>query len=392
MERVFKLVVVEDSETQAFRLRMLLEEQGWEVSIAGAAEAALAMLEDALPDLILCDYNLPGMNGDEFCRRIRKNLNTRGIPILMITAAAPETAEIQCLESGADGYISKSESIEILIARIRALLREAPAQPAIRSPHDSAIGNGRILAIDDSATYREFLAEQLRDQGYLVDTAASGLEGLTRLVNEEFDCVLVDLEMPEMDGVEVCRRIAAIQGLNSGVPVIVVTAGEELVYLNRALEAGADDFVNKSNDSAVLRARVEALLRRRLFLHQRNQTMAEEFQSSQLEVSAEHAGKRIPGVRPTMAGELTGIAHQIDHPLASVVSNLSAVESGLEALTPELESSLSEPCLLKLRNARARLEEMREDLHRVQELVGHLQSSGQEGELPRVLSAPLIAT
>ncbi len=85
MNRTFRIVVVEDSETQAFKLRLLLEEQGWQVSIAGAAEAALAALGDPLPDLILVDYNLPGMRGDEFCRRIRMNLNTRGIPILMMT-------------------------------------------------------------------------------------------------------------------------------------------------------------------------------------------------------------------------------------------------------------------------------------------------------------------
>ena len=129
--RVYRIVVVEDSETQAFKLRLVLEEQGWEVSIAGAAEAALAALGDPLPDLILVDYHLPGMRGDEFCRRIRMNLNTRGIPLLMMTGSAPETAEIQSLESGADGYISKSENTEILLLRIRALLRKGSAQDAI---------------------------------------------------------------------------------------------------------------------------------------------------------------------------------------------------------------------------------------------------------------------
>src|SRR5580704_3595282 len=106
MQNAFRIMLVEDSATQAFKLRVLLEEQGWEVSVAGSAEAALAELGDPLPDLILCDYNLPGMRGDEFCRRIRMNLNTRNIPILMITVSAPETAEIQSLESGADGYVS----------------------------------------------------------------------------------------------------------------------------------------------------------------------------------------------------------------------------------------------------------------------------------------------
>src|ERR1019366_7360636 len=127
MHRVLRIVVIEDSETQAFRLQLLLEEQGWQVSIAGAAEVALAALGDPLPDLILVDDNLPGMRGDEFCRRIRMNLSTRGIPLLMMTSSAPEPAEIQSLDSGADGYIAKSENTEILLLRIRALLRKGPA-------------------------------------------------------------------------------------------------------------------------------------------------------------------------------------------------------------------------------------------------------------------------
>ena len=144
MNRPFRIAVVEDSETQACKMRMLLEEQGWQVSVAGAAEAALAALGDPLPDLILVDFNLPGMRGDEFCRRIRMNLNTRSIPLLMMTGSAPETAEIGSLESGADDYISKSESPEILLLRIRALLRKALTQAAILSPQDSAFRSARI--------------------------------------------------------------------------------------------------------------------------------------------------------------------------------------------------------------------------------------------------------
>src|SRR5580698_7451687 len=144
MERAFRISVVEDSQTQAFKLRLLLEEQGWQVSIAGAAEAALAALGDPLPDLILVDYHLPGMRGDEFCRRIRMNLNTRGIPILMMTSSAPDTAEIQSLESGADGYVSKSVSPDVLLSRIRALLRKALVQAAILDPQQSVFRKARI--------------------------------------------------------------------------------------------------------------------------------------------------------------------------------------------------------------------------------------------------------
>ena len=242
----FRIVVVEDSETQAFKLRLLLEEQGWQVSVAGAAEAALAALGDPLPDLILVDYNLPGMRGDEFCRRIRMNLNTRGIPILMMTASAPETAEIRSLESGADGYVSKSHNPEILLLRIRALLRKSSAQAGILNPAGFRFPSAPILAIDDSPTYLAFVSEELRSQGYEVESATNGPDGLTRLMTQSFDCVLVDLVMPEMDGIEVCRRITAMRStLENAVAVIILTASENKEDMNRGLEAGADDFVSK---------------------------------------------------------------------------------------------------------------------------------------------------
>jgi two-component system NtrC family sensor kinase len=419
MERAFHIVVVEDSETQAFRLRILLEEQGWEVSIAGAAEAALAALGDPLPDLILCDYNLPGMRGDEFCRRIRTNLNTRGIPILMITSSAPDTVEIQSLESGADGYVSKSESIEILIVRIRALLRKAPAQGAALNSHDSAFGAARVLAIDDSSTYRAFLDAELRSQGYEVETASSGEEGLSRLANEKFDCVLVDLQMAGMDGLEVCQQIAAIQSLNRGIPVIMVTGAAQPGDLNRALQAGADDFVLKSGDLAVLRARIQALMRRRLF-QEDGLRVGEELRARELEVSHDRAEREISDTRFAMAEKLVqanhdlqeanrklketqaqliqnekmaslgqlvaGIAHEINNPLAFVVNNLFIVESGLDGLGPETERCLSEPSLLKLRKARTRLGEMKQGLDRVKELVLDLRTFSRldEGEFKTV--------
>ncbi len=286
--------------------------------------------------------------------------------------------------------------------RIRALLRKAPVQGTALNPQDSAFGPARLLAIDDSSTYLAFLGEELRSQGYEVETANNGTEGLSRLVHEKFDCVLVDLQMAEMDGVEVCRRIGAIQSLNSGVPVIIVTGGAQPGDLNRALEAGADDFVSKSSDLAVLRARIQALMRRRL-IQEDNGRVVEELKARELEVSHDRAEREISDSRLAMAEKLVqanhdleeanrklketqaqliqnekmaslgqlvaGIAHEINNPLAFVVNNLFIVESGLEGLSPELEPHLAEPSLLKLRKARARLGEMKEGLDRVKELV-----------------------
>ena len=420
MERAFRIVVVEDSETQAFKLRFLLEEQGWNVSVAGAAEAALAALGDPLPDLILVDYNLPGMRGDEFCRRIRMNLNTRGIPLLMMTSSAPDTAEIQSLESGADGYVSKSENSANLLLRIRALLRKAPEPAALLGPQNSTFPGVHILAIDDSPTYLTFLCDELRNLDYEVECVNSGPQGLARLEAETYDCVLVDLVMDEMDGIEVCRRITALRStLKSAPAIIILTASANEGDLNRGLEAGADDFVGKSKDLDVLRARIQALMRRRSFQDE-NTRIVEELKARELETLNARAGREIAEARAAMAekvvqanhelkeanqklkdtqaqliqnekmaslGQLVaGIAHEINNPLAFVMNNLFIVENAMDSLRPELEPHLAEPSLNKLRKVRARLEEMKEGLGRVKELVLDLRTFSRldEGEFNTV--------
>jgi DNA-binding response OmpR family regulator len=321
MNSAFRMMVIEDSLTQAFQLRMLLEEQGWRVFIAGTAEVALASLTDPLPDLFLVDYYLPGMNGDEFCRRVRMNINTRGIPILMMTNAAPAAAEIQSLDSGADDYASKSESPETLIVRIKALLRKVSVQPALLDPQDSDFRPARILAIDDGPTYLAFLSAELTNQGYEVETATDGAAGLDRLVVGQFDCVLVDLAMQGMDGFEVCRQIAALsKSATNNAVVIILTGSSDQVDLHRSLESGADDFVSKSRDLAVLRARMQALLRRRFFQEESGR-IAEEFKTrdqAEGSVMAEklaEANQKLKEIQDRLR-ELAGIACDTDNPLA----------------------------------------------------------------------------
>jgi two-component sensor histidine kinase len=141
------------------------------------------------------------------------------------------------------------------------------------------------LVIDDSPTYLAFLGTELQSQGYEVETVASGARGLVLLADGGFDCVLVDLVMPGIDGIEVCRRIAAMnKTLTNNPAVIIITGSDNEVDLNRGLESGADDFVSKSRDLAVLWARIQALTRRKLFQEENGRVFGE-LKARELETS-----------------------------------------------------------------------------------------------------------
>jgi DNA-binding response OmpR family regulator len=115
-----------------------------------------------------------------------------------------------------------------------------------------------ILVVDDEPTLRETLAEALEADGYRVVTAADGREALTRFRAERPDLVLLDLMLPELSGIEVCRIIRR----ESGVPIVMLTAKDAELDKVVGLELGADDYVTKPFSLRELSARVRALFRR----------------------------------------------------------------------------------------------------------------------------------
>ena len=369
METACQILIVEDSETQALQLRYLLEEEGWNVVRASTAESALEELNNGLPALIIADYHLPGIRGDELCRRVRMNVNTRGIPILMLTVEETVGSEPAGLDSGADDYVSKSVSPEILVLRVRALLRNAGARALTLPSEEPRFHRARILAIDDSPTYLESLAHALISEGYEVTQVSGGKEGLAFVTREPFDCVIVDLIMPEIDGIEVCRQINELgRTTNQSITVIMLTARETKEDMTRGLEAGADDFVGKSSDMAVLKARIRALLRRKFF-QEENRCIREQLLQKELESAEARAAQELAETRAALVGELERKNQELEAFSYSVSHDLRAplrrIDGFSKALLEDYAGSLDEKgrhYLDRVATAAQRMAELIDDL------------------------------
>jgi two-component system alkaline phosphatase synthesis response regulator PhoP len=121
------ILIVEDEQELVKVLRSYLEQAGFSVLSAGRGDTAISVWEHKHPDLVLLDLNLPGMDGLDVARHIRRKSDT---PIIMLTARVEEADQLIGLELGADDYISKPFSPRIVVARVRALLRRSEAMPA----------------------------------------------------------------------------------------------------------------------------------------------------------------------------------------------------------------------------------------------------------------------
>jgi two-component system, OmpR family, alkaline phosphatase synthesis response regulator PhoP len=132
-----KILVVEDEEEIRELVGYNLIKQGYQAVLAGSAEEGLKKIRAEVPDLIVLDLMLPGMDGLEVCRNLKRDTAAQSIPIIMLTAKGEETDIVTGLELGADDYITKPFSPRVLLARIRAILRRNTA-----------------ILVDDNATLR----------------------------------------------------------------------------------------------------------------------------------------------------------------------------------------------------------------------------------------------
>ncbi|MDU9022724.1 hybrid sensor histidine kinase/response regulator [Pseudomonas corrugata] len=257
-----RVLLVDDNAVSREILAEMLRFFQLEVVTVASGPAALTELQApaAEPyDLVLMDWRMPGMNGDETTQRIHRDIRLPRLPkVIMITAYGREDVLRLAEQAGVDGFLIKPVSPSVLLDSIlsvlgrgRVLGMDAQGRPTtLQPPNNNQLAGGHILVVEDNDINREFAAELLHCEGMVVDEAVNGQEALDKVQGHDYDAVLMDIQMPVMDGLESTRRIRALADMPGGerfgaLPIIAMTALAMAQDTQASHDAGMNDHITK---------------------------------------------------------------------------------------------------------------------------------------------------
>ena len=249
------VMLVEDNRSTARVIERTITRIGMRVEHFSDAEAALQRMTavaegsaDAV-DLVLMDVGLPGMDGIAAAEVICRQGGLTVPPIVVISASGRQEEIQRAKAAGVSSYLIKPVKQGLLVNTIRQLFgyggrQEASTEDGAVTTFDEFRGLS-ILLVEDNFINQRVAYEILKAEAIEVETAANGVEALQWLKQRRFDAVLMDIQMPEMDGIEATRRIRAMPGR---LPIIAMTAHTMFGDRERCLQAGMNDYVSKPID------------------------------------------------------------------------------------------------------------------------------------------------
>ena len=246
-----RAIVVDDNATNRLILRQQLSSWGIHPDEADNASSALTRMKEVaaegLPyDLAILDLNMPDMDGLDLARALKSDPATATAKLFLLSSSGRVSRDV-VRDAELAGTLAKPvRQSELFNCLIEGLHMNRPGASAAPKPTDNLSGRGVVLLVEDNAMNRLVATRMLAKLGYRVDVAVDGREAITAINVENYDAVLMDCQMPEMDGYEATRHLRdAEAGTGRHLPIIAMTAAAMQGDRDKCIEAGMDDYITK---------------------------------------------------------------------------------------------------------------------------------------------------
>jgi two-component system cell cycle response regulator len=268
-----RVLVVDDIVPNLKLLEARLTADYFVVITATSGFEALKICKRGECDIVLLDVMMPGMDGFEVCRQLKKDPDTLHLPVIMVTALDLTADRVRGLEAGADDFLTKPIDEIALLARVRSLSRlklvvdelraraGASAQlgvAALRPALDDGRG-GRVLVVDDRAHSAERAAGALRG-AYEVDIETDAKEALFRAAEADYQVALISLNLADFDGLRLCGQFRSVERTRH-TPLLMLADTEDRKRVLRGLDLGVNDYLLRPIDRNEMLARVRTQIR-----------------------------------------------------------------------------------------------------------------------------------
>jgi len=235
---VGRVLLAEDNPATQQLVRSILEPAGCELVVAANGKEALHALAEGEYDLVLMDVQMPEMDGLETTRRLRARGDS--VPVIGFSAHLGERDIPDCFAAGMDSFMRKPFKSEQLLGLLAQWL--SGGRPAGPPAAEEGRFSARILVVEDDPHLQRLIQVLLDGQGYELQLAEDGEAALELFAAQRFDLVLMDCNLPRMDGMETTRRL---RRLGHTMPVIAMTAHTDTDFLRGCRDAGMDDYLSK---------------------------------------------------------------------------------------------------------------------------------------------------